>query len=55
MTSDVQIALNLVAGEQEHGKLITVENCRAFGRKNTVFHSQMKISFGYNALQEKHY
>ena len=44
MTSEVQIALNLVTGEQEHGKLITVD-CRAFGRKNTIFLSRMKISF----------
>lgn len=55
MTSEVQIALNLVTGEQEHGKLITVENCRAFGRKNTTFLSHMKISFNYVALPEKHY
>lgn len=54
MTSEVQIALNLVTGEQEHGKLITVD-CRAFGRKNTIFLSHMKVSFNYVALPEKHY
>lgn len=54
MTSEVQIALNLVTGEQEHGKVITVD-CRAFGRKNAIFLSHMKISFNYVALPEKHY
>ena len=30
MTSEIHITLNLVTGPQEHGKLMTVENCRDF-------------------------